>query len=139
MQSTPFQVPEAELGPREDTLRRSYLNGSQPLWKAFWFFYVAGTIGLYALLWVGLMFIGDAIIDVIRYWNELLVWRGYQELHALSAMIPQLLYACLSLVVVWRCSKSAQNRVWRLLARAFVSLPVLLFTSLVAYCVWVIA
>lgn len=102
MQSSPFDTPGAALREPTEVRRRSYLKGTQPLWKAFWLFFFLGTLGLYAVLWVGL-------------------------------------YACLSLMVVWRCSKEASSPAWRLLARFFVCIPVLILAVLGGYCLWVIA
>lgn len=139
MQSSPFDTPGAALSEPAEVRHRSYLKGTQPLWKAFWLFFFLGTLGLYAVLWVGLYAIGDALIDVVQRWNEVLVWRAYGELHALTAIIPQFVYGCMSLVVVWRCSKEASSPAWRLLARLLVCIPVLILAVLGGYCLWVIA
>lgn len=140
MQSSPFDTPGADLREPSEYQHRSYLKGTQPLWKTFWLFFILGTLALYAALWVGLYAIGETLIDVVRRWDELLVLRAYGELHALTAIIPQFLYACVSLVAVWRSSKkAATNPAWKVLARVFVCVPVIILGALGGYCLWVVA
>jgi len=139
MRSSPFNTPKAPLREPSEIRRRGYLKGTQPLWKAFWLFFFLGALGTYVALWVGLYFTGYALIGVVMRWNELLVWRAYRELHALAAIIPQFAYACLSVVVVWRCSKDASSLIWRSLARFVVCIPVLILALFGGYCLWLIA
>ena len=101
---------------------RSFWQGTQPLWKAFWLLYVGVSV-LYVLLvgW-GLSWLSaSASQRMVQGWNglQLLMWSA-----GLSTLL-YLAYFVVCLVVVWRCSARHPNPVWRWGARGVMLLHML--------------
>ena len=137
MQSTPYQTPNAELSAGQVKNRIGYLGGEKPLWKAFWLVYVLG----FALVYVSVRFVvldifGNAIIELVRSWNELVILTSLQEVYGLIGFTPLLMYTCFSLLVVWRCGRNTSWVGWTILARSMVALTVLFTGATVVFCVW---
>ncbi|MFP5420431.1 MAG: hypothetical protein ACLGID_03030 [Gammaproteobacteria bacterium] len=135
MQSTPYQTPSSELSAGKH--RIGYLGGEKPLWKAFWLVYVLG----FALVYVSVRFVvldafGNAIIELVRSWNELVILTSLQEVYGLIGFTPLLMYTCFSLLVVWRCGRNTSWVGWTILARSMVALTALFTGATVIFCVW---
>lgn len=108
---------------------RSFWQGTQPLWKAFWLLYVGVSV-LYALL------VGWGLSWLSASASQRMVegWSGLQLL-MLGASLSTLIYLAyfvVCLVVVWRCSAHHPHPVWRRGARGVMLLHVLWWVSNVA-------
>jgi hypothetical protein len=87
-------------------LIKSYWNGNEPLWKAFW-------------LWGGLYFFLQALILIIivEIIGEITGKKTFIYLILLSLMqFYFIVYGAWSTVSVWNCSKNS-SKGWRILAR----------------------
>lgn len=137
MQSTPYQTPGAELSAGPVEHRTGYLRGEKPLWKAFWLVYVLGLALVYvAVRFVVLDTFGNAIVELVRSWNELVILTSLQEVYGLIGFTPLLMYTCFSLVVVWRCGRNTRWVGWTILACSTVALTALFMAATVVFCVW---
>ena len=103
-----------------------YLDGSQPLWKAFWLFYFLG----FNLLWLALAFgLPTALfMDIVIALKRATGLGSATIIRALYTP-PTFAFALLSLVVVWRCAVNTGLRLWTWLARLVVSLYALWVAS----------
>lgn len=84
----------------------------------------------------GLDIFGNAIIELVRSWNELVILTSLQEVYGLIGFTPLLMYTCFSLLVVWRCGRNTSWVGWTILARSMVALTVLFTGATVLFCVW---
>lgn len=107
---------------RSHTAARSFLYGTQPLWKAFWLLYIGGH-----LLW-GLLS-GSALTGVLVYqpqWWEASLQNWPLALATIVGVALLLLaFFAWCALAVWRCSAQSPNALWRWAARAVVGLHAL--------------
>jgi hypothetical protein len=137
MQSTPYQTPGAALSADSAPCRTGYLGGGKPLWKAFWLVHFLGL----ALVYISVRFavlevFGSLIVELVRSWNELVILTAHQEVYGLIGFTPLLMYACFSLMVVWRCGRNTGWLGWTIMARSVAVLTVFFMAVIVAVCVW---
>lgn len=100
----------------------SFLEGTQPLCRAFWLLYIGGH-----LLWG--MVSGGALAWVLVYqsqWWEAAIENWPWALAAIGGVALLLLaFFAWCAVAVWRCSAQSPNALWRWVARAVVGLHAL--------------
>ena len=122
----PYLSPATSTPPPAAGGLGGYLDGSQPLWKAFWLFYFLGL----HLLWLGLV-VSTGVPPFIETLIAVGRATGLDSATIIRALYtpPIFAFAVLSLVVVWRCAVNTSLRLWTWLARLVVSLYVLWVAS----------
>lgn len=139
MSSTPYRSPIADLGANPGQSQGGYLSGGKPLWKAFWLVHALGLVVLYAVVRLTLDSLGDTITELVRSWNELILWTAFREVYGLLGFTPLLFYVCFSSVVVWRCGRNTRWGGWTVLGRLVAILSIVFLAGLVAYCLWILS
>lgn len=96
----------------------SYLNGTQPLWRAFWVLYVLGSLVFIIppLAFTKIPLLSHALVDL----GQVIGSRPETPL-ILVLMITvsaYIVYLGFCSLAVWRCSGNTNNRLWRVLARS---------------------
>ncbi|UCJ17126.1 hypothetical protein K5Q02_01650 [Pseudomonas sp. MM211] len=133
MTSSPYQSPGTDpyIEPA------GYLKGGKPLWKAFWLVHFLGLVLVYVVLRFGVLeHFAVPILELVQRWDAQFLGRAGWYVFALIALPPLLIYACFSLVVVWRCGRNTRWFAWTILARTVVVLTALFLAWAVAMCVW---
>lgn len=98
---------------------RSYLQGTQPLWKAFWLLYVGGHLLGWLLSHAGFTW-------AVAYWAPQWISGWAMQLAVVAGVALLLMaYLLLCLWVVWRCSAQHPSALWRWAARAVIVLHAL--------------
>ncbi|MBV2133239.1 hypothetical protein KRX52_10560 [Pseudomonas sp. MAP12] len=118
----PYRTPAASALdsaalPRKGLL--GYLDGSQPLWKAFWLVYVLGSLLLSLAMAFGVR--TSLFVDVAIALKRA-IGLGTETVLVLLIATPILGFVAFSLPVVWRCADNTGRKLWTLLARLCVSL-----------------
>lgn len=121
--SDPYRTPAAAPSATASaTGLGDYLDGTQPLWKAFWLFHFLG----FNLLWLALVLLARSALFV----DTIIALRratglGSETIMRALFVAPILAFALLSLLVVWRCAANTGLQLWAWLARLVVSLYLL--------------
>lgn len=110
-------APDSAVLPRKGLL--GYLDGSQPLWKAFWLVYVLGLFLLKLLVAVAPR--SSLVIETIITYQRMTGLSS--EAAVLSLLAPlKLGFLVFALLAVWRCAENTGLRLWTWLARLCVGL-----------------
>lgn len=101
---------------------RSFLDGTQPLWKAFWLVYVAVSVAYALVVAKGMRWVFTAeALQLVEGWSGVV-------LLVLALSVSALLYFAyfiMCFVVVWRCSEHHPQPLWRWAARVVIVLHAL--------------
>ena len=118
--SDPYRTPASvSPAPASATGLGGYLDGTQPLWKAFWLFYVLG----FNLLWLALAFgLRTSLFTDIVIALKRATGLGSETIIRAVYAPPIFAFSALSLLVVWRCAANTRLQLWTWLARFTVSL-----------------
>ena len=112
-----------EASPSSSTLpKKSFIRGSQPLWKAFWVLYVLGSLSFTAisLALIKTLSASHALLQTSQILN-----LGVETTLVLAVTIIiaiYIMYFLFCLISVWRCSINTMKKYWALLARFFISI-----------------
>lgn len=116
--SDPYRTPATSTPQPAAGGLGGYLDGSQPLWKAFWLVYMLGSVVIFGVLSVGLRSI---LIRTVHFFEQA---AGLSHKTTILLLVTPPLYGfvLLSLVVVWRCAGNTSLPLWTWLARLVVIL-----------------
>ncbi|CAN7186404.1 hypothetical protein LJR071_000420 [Pseudomonas sp. LjRoot71] len=100
--------------------KMSFIEGSQPLWKAFWVLYVIGSLSFTAIFVVLIKSLSTsyALLQASRILN--LQTEQVLVIAATTAVVVYVMYFLFCLIAVWRCSINSANQYWQLLAKSIV-------------------
>ncbi|WPP44427.1 hypothetical protein [Pseudomonas sp. AN-1] len=118
--SDPYRTPAASA--LEPAGLRSgltgYLDGTQPLWKAFWLVYLLGSVLVFGLLGIG---ISSVLVRGVLFLKHSLGLA--QETAIVLLLAPPIIgFLAFSLLAIWRCADNTKLQLWTWLAQLFVIL-----------------
>ncbi|MFV0454386.1 MAG: hypothetical protein ACK5NQ_05215 [Pseudomonas sp.] len=100
----------------------SFIEGSQPLWKAFWVLYVLGSLSFSAIAVVLIKLLSTSHV-LLQVSHALNLKEEAALIVAITAIaMIYLIYFVFCSISIWRCSRNTMKKSWMFLARFTISI-----------------
>ena len=112
-----------EASPTSSPLQKmSFIEGSQPLWKAFWVLYVIGSLSFTVIsaALIKLFSTSHVLLQASHIFN--LQTEKILVMTITTTVVVYIMYFLFCSISVWRCSTNTANKYWPLLAKSIISI-----------------